>query len=156
MGELIFKNFKNFFLRMSTVAYLPLQNSRVIVFDSHVKWPFLAPRTGNISSYSCPFALVPSRIDSPKCPIPEIVIGFIAFFIYPKAPTMRSFFLGLKRPKNRPKMVESVPRGPKRYQSDAKMIPLSEIGSTQRMVENHPKMTYFPSSFVHFWTKNQL
>ena len=35
-------------------------------FDSYVKWPFLAPRRGHISSYSCPCALVPSRIDSPK------------------------------------------------------------------------------------------
>ena len=38
-------------------------------FRSLCKIAFLAPRTGHTSSYSCPFALVPSPIDSSKCPL---------------------------------------------------------------------------------------
>ena len=45
-------------------------------FRSLCKMAFLAPRTGHISSYSCPFDLVPSRIDSPKCPFQNRVLGF--------------------------------------------------------------------------------
>ena len=49
-------------------------------FRSLCKMAFLAPRTGHISSYSCPFDLVPSRIDSSKCPLQNRVLGFQYIF----------------------------------------------------------------------------
>ena len=98
------------------------------------KMAFLAPRTGHISSYSCPFDLVPSRIDSPECPLQNRVLWFQYFFLTQNPPKWPVF--ALKRPKKKtPKWVKNAPKRPeiqfkkmpkwsqKWCRNDAKMIP---------------------------------
>ena len=53
-------------------------------FRSLCKMAFWAPTTGRISSCSCPFDLVPSRINSPKCPLQNRVLRFQYTFFWPK------------------------------------------------------------------------
>ena len=111
---------------------------------------FLAPRTGHIWSYSCPFDLVPSRIDSAECPLQNRVLGFeYIFFFNPNLPKMTSF-CPEKAPKG-PKGSKTHRKGPKWCRNDAKMTrkwPQNDPGSTPKMVHNDPQMTLFWS---HFW-----
>ena len=79
-------------------------------FRPCVKWPFLASRTGRISSYSCPVELVSSRIDSSKCPLQDRGLG--SHKVFDTTPPPLFFWGGMtlfvldwpqKRPKNGPK-----------------------------------------------------
>ena len=94
---------------------------------------FLARRTGHISSYSCPFDLVSSRIDSANCPLQNRVFG-VQYIFWPKTPKMTVFF-AVKRSEKRPKMAQKRTKKarksvqnddkttPKWCQNDVKMIP---------------------------------
>ena len=72
-------------------------------FRSVCKMAFLAPRTRHISSYSCPFDLVPSRIESPKCSLQNRVLGFQYSSPPPEKKTSQNDRFWPKKPKNCPK-----------------------------------------------------
>ena len=77
-------------------------------FQSLCKMTFLAPRTGHIWKYSCPFDLVSSRIDSYKCPLQNKVLGFQYIFFTQHHPKMTDFLP--KKAQKRPKRVETAPK----------------------------------------------
>ena len=89
-------------------------------FRSLCKMAFLATRTGHISSYSCPFDVVFSRIDSYKCPIQKMVSGFQYIFL-PETLKMTGF-CPKKALKNAQKGKKRAHKGPqkmlKRCQND--------------------------------------
>ena len=98
-------------------------NTSETTFRSQCQMVFLAPRTGHISSYSCLFNLVPSRIDSSKRSNQK---GFLqSQYISPpsKWPVFgvrkpkRNRLKGSKTQQNDPKMM------PKRCRNDAKTMP---------------------------------
>ena len=94
---------------------------------------FLAARTGHNWSYSSPFGLVPSRIDSSKCPLENRVLGFQYIFLWHK--TLQN---DLKRPKN-------LPKGSNTYQNDPKMMPkrCQNGGNTWAFCEHNLKKTLY-------------
>ena len=132
---------------------------------------FLAPRTGHISRYSCPFDLVPSRINSCKCPLQNR--GFrvsVHFFFFTKKTEMACFWP--KRAQNRPKCSETHQNGPimmpkqpqtdaktapKRPQSDAGTMPnwsQSDTKMTPKCIKNGSKSPQHDSILVPFWSQN--
>ena len=77
-------------------------------FRSLCTMAFLAARTGHISSYSCPFDLVPSRTDSSKCPLQNRVLGFQ----YILAPNPQNDRFWPKKARKTPTKVKNAPKRP--------------------------------------------
>ena len=109
-------------------------------FRSLCKMAFLAPRTGHISRYSCPFDLVPSRIDSCKCPIQNRGLGS-QYILLTQNPKKWPCFWPKKSPKppkkKRSKRVKNVP---KRCQIDATTMAKS-FQSDTKMAQKWSKIT---------------
>ena len=97
-------------------------------FQPLCKMAFLAPRMGHISSYSCPFDLVPSRIDSSKCPFQNGVLRSQCTFLTQNPPKMTRFW---------PKKAQSRPKASKMHQNGSKMMPKTMLTQPQ----NDPKVT---------------
>ena len=90
-------------------------------FRSLCKMALLAPRTGHISSYSCPFDLVPSRIGGLKCPLQNRVS--IHFWLNP--PQKKDPFFAKKKSPNTPQKVKEkrTKKARKWVQKDTKTTP---------------------------------
>ena len=119
---------------------------------------FLAPRTGHILSYSCPFVLVSSRTDSS---IALSVLFKLVFFTLP--PKMTVFFWPKKAQKP-PKTVKKKKQAPESAENEFKTMPKRTTQRCQndpkvtpkrprvdpKMVQNHPKMTVFDPFLAFF------
>ena len=109
------------------------------VFDPYVRWPFLAPRTGHISSYSVRLNWL---LHGSTALTVLFKIGFLRF---------QTIFLTPKSPQNdRPEKVSKTP------QSGSKMMPKrcqNHPWVTQKWSKISPKVTLYWS---HFWSKMAL
>ena len=83
------------------------------VFDSHVNVMFLAPKTGPISTYSCPFDRIPSRIDNPDSSLKKRLLFFFSrggsshYFLTPSTLTL-SLRFDPRMTSFRPKRIKKV------------------------------------------------
>ena len=113
-------------------------------FRSPCKMAFLAPRTGYNTSCSCPFDLVPTRIDSAECPLQNTVLG--SQYIFDPKLLQNDRFLSKKGSSNAQKRSEahqnSPKMNPKRCQNDPQVTP-KWTRIDPKMVQNHPKITLF-------------